>query len=259
VICAGDLRGLPVDDVERLLVSMSQQRIARPLAELLHRRTGGNPLLVHELLRFVVAEGLVESRDGALRRVGDDSLARHIPEGMREVIGTPLSRLSVSAKQALSVASVIGREFPLQVLGGLLGKSDEELEAGIEEAVAAAIIEEHDVEGAAVTYRFLHVLSPDAGEEMLAPRRIRLHQAIARVLEDLYARMPDEHASELAEHYSFSSDAADLAKAVHYGRLAAKRDIAVFAYTEAVRQLKRALHLQERSGAAFRQLVTAAI
>jgi hypothetical protein len=37
-------------------------------------------------------------------------------------------------------------------------------------------------------------------DEMLAPRRLRVHQQIARVLEDLYARRLPEHAAELADH-----------------------------------------------------------
>jgi predicted ATPase len=110
------LGGLAADDVQRLLALTSQQVIPQPIAELLHRRTEGNPLFVHELLRFVVAEGLVESQDGALRRVGEETLAGRIPEGLRDVVGKRLSRLSASANQALSVASVIGREFPLDVL-----------------------------------------------------------------------------------------------------------------------------------------------
>jgi DNA-binding CsgD family transcriptional regulator len=51
----------------------------------------------------------------------------------------------------------------------------------------------------------------------------------------------EEHAAELAEHYAFSSDPVDLAKAVHYGELAARRATDVFAYGEAARQLERAL------------------
>jgi hypothetical protein len=55
----------------------------------------------------------------------------------------------------------------------------------------------------------------------------------------------EEHAAELAEHYSFSSDASDLSKAVDYATLAAKRATEVFAYGEAARQLERALAVQD--------------
>jgi hypothetical protein len=60
-----------------------------------------------------------------------------------------------------------------------------------------------------------------------------------------YARRLDEHAGELAEHFSFYSDTPNLAKAVHYGELAAKHATEVFAYGEAARQLDRVLTVQD--------------
>src|SRR6185436_6776134 len=82
-------------------------------------------------------------------------------------------------------------------------------------------------------------------EEISAPRRIRLHQQVGSALEEVFARRLDEHAPELAEHFSHSSDPADLAKAVHYGELAAQRAMSVFDYGEAARLLERALEVQE--------------
>jgi hypothetical protein len=71
-------------------------------------------------------------------------------------------------------------------------------------------VEERFAVGSTVIYRFGHAFFRQVlYEEMLAPRRIRLQRSIARVLEKVYARRLDEHASELAEHYAFSSDVAD--------------------------------------------------
>ena len=68
---------------------------------------------------------------------------------------------------------------------------------------------------------------------------------MARALEEIYASRLEEHAAELAEHFSHSSDAADLTKAVSYGEMAAKRAADVYAYGEAVRLLEQALKVQE--------------
>jgi DNA-binding CsgD family transcriptional regulator len=237
---------LSLDEVQRLLASSSQQAIPRPLAELVHRRSGGNALFAHELLRFVVGEGLVERRDGALRRVGEASLAGQMPEGLRDVVGKRLSRLSPAANQVLSVASVIGREFQLDVLQRVHTRPDDELESALEEASAAAIIAEQSVIGATITYRFSHAFFQQTlYDEILAPRRIRLHRQVARALEDVHARRLEDHAAELAEHYAFSSDTSDLTKALEYAKLAAKRATEVFAYGEAARQLDRALVVQD--------------
>jgi DNA-binding CsgD family transcriptional regulator len=242
------LGGLGVEDIQRLLAATSRHAISRSLANVVHRRTEGNPLFAHEMLRLLAAEGLIELPAGSDHetRRGALSLPGHIPEGLRDVVGKRLARLSASTNQVLGIASVIGREFPLEVLRRVSAKSDEELELALEEATAAAIVEERSVVGPTVTYRFAHgFFRQTLYEEMLAPRRIRLHRSIARVLEDVYARRLDEHASELAEHYAFSSDMADLARAVEYAQLAARRATDVFAYGEAARQLERALHIQE--------------
>jgi tetratricopeptide (TPR) repeat protein len=50
---------------------------------------------------------------------------------------------------------------------------------------------------------------------------------------------------ELAEHFSYSSDNADLAKAISYGEMAAKRAMGVYAYSEAARLLEQAIRVQE--------------
>jgi DNA-binding CsgD family transcriptional regulator/tetratricopeptide (TPR) repeat protein len=238
------LRGLSTDEVLRLLAETSDQTIPQPFAELVHRQTEGNPLFVHEMLRYLIDAGLVERRDGALLRVGDETLAARIPEGLRDAVGKRLSRLSGSTNRVLSVASVIGREFQLDVLRQVLVIPDEEIEAALEEASAAAMIEERSVVGTSITYRFSHAFFRETlYEEIVAPRRIRLHQQVARALEEVHRARMEEHAAELAEHYAFSSDAVDLAKAVHFGELAARRATDVFAYAEAARLLERTLVL----------------
>jgi DNA-binding CsgD family transcriptional regulator len=240
------LHGLSTNEVHRLLAETSKQTIPHPFAELVQRQTEGNPLFVHETLRFVIDTGLMEQRDGALRRVGDQTLAGRIPEGLRDAVGKRLSRLSESTNRALSVASVIGREFQLDVLRQVLARPEEELEAALEEASASAIIEEHSAVGSSIVYRFSHAFFRQTlYDEIVAPRRIRLHQQVAHALEEVYARRLDEHAAELAEHFSFYSDTLNLANAVQYGEVAARQAAEVFAYGEAARQLERALVVQD--------------
>jgi DNA-binding CsgD family transcriptional regulator len=240
------LRGLSTNEVHELLAETSQQAIPPPFAELVHRQTEGNPLFVSETLRYVIDAGLVERRNGTLWRVGERSLAGRIPEGLRDAVGKRLSRLSEGTNRALSVASVVGREFELDVLRQVLVRPEEELEAGLEEASAAGIIEERSFVGTTITYQFNHAFFRQTlYDEIVAPRRIRLHQQIARALEEVHGRRLEEHAAELAEHYAFSSDPSDLSKAVEYATLAAERAMDVFAYGEAARQLERALAVQD--------------
>jgi tetratricopeptide (TPR) repeat protein len=240
------LRGLNPDEVRRMLESITREEIPWSLAEAIHRQTEGNPLFVQEVIRFLAEEGLITQQEGRWRPAKDTPLEMSIPEGLRDVIGKRLSLISKECNQLLSIAAVIGREFQLQVLKKVSGLSDDDLFGALEEARKTAIVEEHLAVGAMVTYRFSHAFFRQTlYEETIAPRRIRLHQQVARALEEIHSNRLAEHASELAEHFSHSSDTADLEKAVSYGEMAARRATDVYAWGEAVTLLEQALKVQE--------------
>src|SRR5262249_18351417 len=172
---------------------------------------------------------------------GDTPLALRIPEGLRDVIGKRISRLSGACNRVLAVAAVCGREFRLDVLTDVAGAPEGGGGGAVEGALRAGVLEDRRQAGV-LAYRFAHAFFRQTlYEELFTPRRIRLHQQVARALERRYATRLAEHAAELAEHFAQSTDAEDLAKAVHYGELAAGRAMAVYAYSEAGRPLGGAL------------------
>jgi eukaryotic-like serine/threonine-protein kinase len=240
------LKGLNADEVRRLLSSIAGQEVPWSLAEVVHRQTEGNPLFVQEVVRYLVEEGVI-SREGRLLRTSSETpVEMRIPDGLRDVIGKRLSRLSESCNRILSVAAVIGRDFQLEVLQRVAGAGDDELFAALEEARKMAVVEERTGVGARVSYRFAHAFFRSTlYEEIIAPKRIRLHRQVAQALEEVYKNRLEEHAAELAEHFSYSSDSADLEKSISYGQMAAKRATAVYAFGEAVRLLEQALKVQE--------------
>jgi hypothetical protein len=236
------LRGLTVDEVHRMYEQIRGQSVAWAQAEIVHRATEGNPLFVQEVLRYLVEEGIVQRESG---RYVAQAPGVGIPDGLRDVVGKRLSRLSERANQVLAIAAVIGRDFRLDVLQQVAGLGDEEVLAALEEAQERAIIEQRDVLGT-VGFRFTHAFFRQTlYEEIFTPRRIRLHQQVGRALEDVYAKRLEEHAAELAEHFTQSTEGADLEKAVRYGSLAAERALHVYAYSEAIRHLEQALRSQE--------------
>ena len=160
----------------------------------------------------------------------------------------------------LSVASVIGRDFAVDVLQRVGGITEDELMSALEEAMRVSLIE--DMKGGReARYRFTHAFFRQTlYEEMIAPRRLRMHNEVAKALEQHYEGRLEEHAAELAEHFSHSSTEEDLRKAVEYGELAAARAASVNAYGEAVRYLDQALEVQEvldpKDGEARLELLT---
>jgi hypothetical protein len=236
------LRGLTVDEVHRMYEAIRGNDVPWGQAEAVHRQTEGNPLFVQEVLRYLVEEGIVVREDGryVARTPGEG-----VPEGLRDVVGRRLGHLAERTNQILSIASVIGRDFRLDVLQAVAALPEDEVLQALEEAAERSIIEQRPSAGS-IGFRFTHAFFRQVlYEEIFAPRRIRWHQQVGHALEEVYARRLDEHAAELAEHFSQSTEAADLEKAVRYGELAAQRAMGVFAYGEAVRHLEQALRAQE--------------
>ncbi len=239
------LRGLTVDEVHRMMTNIRGQEPSWSRAEAIHRQTEGNPLFVQEVLRYLVEEGLVVREGGRYTRTDGTDPEAGIPEGLRDVIGKRLSKLSPECNRLLATAAVIGRDFALQTLQRVVDVSEEDVLSALEEAARVGVLEERARVGM-MGFRFSHALFRQTlYEEIFAPRRIRLHQHVARALEQQYASRLEEHAAELAEHFAQSTDAEDLQKAVDYGEIAAKRAMGVCAYGEAVRLLEQALQAQE--------------
>jgi len=240
------LRGLNADEVGRMLKSITGEEVPWGLAQTVHNQTEGNPLFVQEVIRYLTEAKLLVQADGKLIASGSTPIEMSIPEGLRDVIGKRLSSLSDECNRLLSIAAVIGREFRLDVLQKVAGLPEDEVLTSIEEAKRIAIIEERSAVGASVTYRFAHAFFRTIlYDENIAPRRIRLHQQVARALEEVYSNRLQEHAAELAEHFSYSTEHDDLTKAVSYGEMAAQRATDVYDYGEAARLLEQAIKVQE--------------
>jgi hypothetical protein len=239
------LRGLNADEVRRMLESITSEEIPWSLAEAVHRQTEGNPLFVQEVVRYLVEEGLLVQQEGRLRPTRDTPLEMNIPEGLRDVIGKRLSLISQECNQLLSVAAVIGREFPLDTLKGVANIKEDIFINALKEAVQLSVLEERSQVGS-VRYRFTHAFFRQTlYEELIAPQRLQLHQQVARSLETRYEKRLKDHAAELAEHFSQSTDPIDLIKAIEYGNMAAQRAIDVYAYGEAARLLEQTLKVQK--------------
>ena len=94
-----ELRGLDEADVAALMEAAAGHDLdetARGLSRAVHGETQGNPFFVGEVLRHLAESGAIVQRDG--RWTTDLTLeAIGIPEGIREVVGRRLSRLSDTA------------------------------------------------------------------------------------------------------------------------------------------------------------------
>jgi DNA-binding CsgD family transcriptional regulator len=158
------------------LAGLSQASVARWLGAAgldgvdpadLHARTGGNPLFISESIQLLT-DG--SRPDAPLRSVG-------------EVIRERLAPLPPGCREALEVASVLGRDFEYPPLAAALQVSPAAAVAALDPAVNARLI--GPVGDRAGAYRFVHTLIRDAVEEQLTPsRRAGLHARVFAALRD---------------------------------------------------------------------------
>ena len=243
------LTGLSLGESSRFMAVATGRPLPPELLASVHSQTEGNPLFLAEITRFLVQEGVLDPASPAARaRVREGMALRRIPEGVKEVIGTRLNRLSNQCNAVLANAAAVGRTFSVEVLGALLdGVSEDQLLSSLEEALAAAVLEQAAEPG---SYQFSHALIRETlYDEIPAIRRPRLHLRIGATLEALHRGELTSHLSALAHHYCAALPGGDAGKAIEYARRAAERADALFAYEEAARYYQLALQALEASGA----------
>ena len=236
------LRGLDLVGVATLLAAAtSPNGIANHevLAHALHGESEGNPFFVGELVRHLRETGALVERDNRWTTTRPvEQLG--IPEGVKEVVGRRLSRLSPEANDVLTTASVIGRSFRLLVLERVLDLPEHRLLTSLREATDARLVEETGVG----VYHFAHALVRSTlYEELGITRRVRLHRRIGETIETVDANRLESVLGELAFHYRQAAAGGDVAKAVEYAMQAGRHAAASLAYDQAATHYEQALEL----------------
>jgi predicted ATPase len=241
------LSGLPFEDVQDLVTAGQTPGDAdRDLAKALWSETEGSPLFLREILRHLEETGVVRRGDDgrlrAQRRI--DQLG--IPEGVKEVIGRRLTRLSEPANVALRTGSVIGRELRMDVLEQVCDLSEDQLLDAMDEALAAGVVDE--VPGKPGRWSFTHALVRyTLYEELSLSRRVRLHQKVGEALEAIDAG-DGPHLAEIAYHFSQAAVSGTAEKAVDYACRAGAFAMRVAAWEQAARHFAGAVEVAEDAG-----------
>ena len=229
------LRGLSEDEVATFISETAGFSPREPVVRAVYQATEGNPFFVDEMVRFLITEGHLNGSDDL--RIG--SLG--IPQGLREAIRRRMETLPPATKEVLSIGSVIGREFDLELLARVHGSDV----GPVLEALRVA--ESYDVVAGAPMasghYCFSHVLVRETlYHEIPLTRRTELHHRIGEMLEDLHGNDPESYLPSLAHHFlqgTILGRRSD--KAIAYCVRAAKRAASLGAHEEAAALYEGAL------------------
>jgi ATP/maltotriose-dependent transcriptional regulator MalT len=225
------LDGLTQQEVGEFVEASKGVTLPDDALETVHRRTEGNPLFVTEVVELIDPGKITENR----------AWANIIPEGVRDAIGSRLSRLSDTCNQVLGTASVIGREFDFSLLKTLDSEisSDEVLEA-LGEGLDVKLIE--TVPEVVERYQFGHGLIQQVLYGELSPiRRLRVHASLGVGLEQMNQTDLASHAAELARHFAEAESVLGPEKLARYSLMAGEQALAGYAYEDALAHFEKGL------------------
>jgi class 3 adenylate cyclase/tetratricopeptide (TPR) repeat protein len=224
----------PLDraQVRDMIAELSSRHALPPeLVDNVAARTGGVPLFVEEVTRFLLERG----EKGGIHV---------IPPSLQQSLMARLDRLG-PAREVAHVGSVIGRGFSYALLRTLTGMADAALRAALEQLAEADILL---VQGLPPDsdYRFKHALIQDAAyENLLKSRRQILHRRVAEILRD---RFPDTAAAEpevLAHHFTQAGQAD---AAIEWWGNAGEQALRRSAFQEAISHLGKAIEMADKAG-----------
>jgi predicted ATPase len=159
------------------------------------------------------------------------------------ILAARIDHLPPEQKELLQTRAVIGTEFPLTLVCGVVHLSPDRIDSLLSRLQTGEFIYEQPAAGD-IEYIFKHSLTHDvAYNSLLAERRRLLHERIAQAIEALYHQRLEDHYAELAHHYRLSNNAA---KAVEYLCLAGEQALDRGAYAQALSNVEPALKLIER-------------
>ena len=196
-------------------------------------RADGQPFLLTELLRGLRTENLV-TIDGRTAKL---AAGARLPRRLVDSVAAQLARLTVSARDAVEMASVLGHSFSLDELAGLLGLPPLDLRSEIREATAAGLLTD---EGDRLGFR--HDLVREAVDANLpkAVRRSMRRTAVEVMLEH------GASAADVAQLVMDIAEPGDVASASLLRRAAAQ--IGQTSPAVAAPLSRRALDLMPRGG-----------
>jgi len=208
-------------DVASYLATRFGGAIPADVIRRLHCRSDGNPLFLIDIVRDLVANGLIANADGAWKVEGiAAAVGVTTPSSIRQLVGRQRDRMAAGDCRLLEAASVAGSEFSSYELAAALECDVTDVEEScLRLAERDQFVRLDGVHAwpdctEAMRFRFLHELYREVWRgRVTAALRRTWHLRIGECKERAYGVAAHQIASELAEHFA---QGGDLWRAVAY-------------------------------------------
>ena len=211
-------------------------------------KSGGNPFFIEEVVRTLIDNGILIAEEQGVNgqtkrfwRATSASADFAIPDNLQSLLSARMDRLEESTRGTLQLASVIGRSFYHRVLQAV-DEASHELDKHLGTLLRMDLIREA-ARVPEIEYAFRNPLTQEAVyKTILIKRRRAFHLRVGEAMETIYADRLDGLFGLLAHHFTLANERE---KAIDYYRKAAKQAVALFAYDDAIQNLRGALELIE--------------
>jgi len=225
------------ETTELIKQTFGEPTVSPEFADLIYNRTGGNPFFVEEVLRSLVEDGTVFRTEKGWDRKPIQEIV--LPESVKSLLKSRLTKLQPETLNILTVASVIGSEFDFEVLREVMQTQEDTLLDRIETVVTAGLISE--VPGRKDVFRFVdNRIRELLLGDLLQSRRTRYHVKVAEAMEKAYSKNLENRAESIAVQFS---EGGDTERTIKYSLMAGDRNRAIHAYEQAISDYKHALDL----------------
>ncbi|GAB4178509.1 MAG: AAA family ATPase [Coleofasciculaceae cyanobacterium] len=197
----------------------------KPLAELVKRKTGGNPFFANQFLKTLHAENLIAfdfQRHVFMWDISNIE-AQDITDNVVELMIGKLKKLPNSTQQVLRLAACVGAYFDLNTISIVCEKSKEEIFPDLVMAIQSGLIlptSELNTELLIQDYKFLHDRVQQAAYTLIdEAQKTAVHLRIGRLL--LHNTEPEalsEEIFEIVDHFNLSIGADTGALLLHFDR-----------------------------------------
>jgi adenylate cyclase len=201
-----NLQPLPreaINEIARELVGtdFSTAELRSQIAE----RSDGNPFFAEEITRALLDRKVLVGARGNYSTT-QPSAANMLPNTVRGVISFRIDRLEERQKRFLEAASVVGREFPAEVVIEVSGIDRLDARDQIDALLDLEMIF-NAPRGSLEHLSFKHPLVQEvAYASLVSERKKSLHRKAAKALSSYFAKALNEHAALIAHHWEEGGD-----------------------------------------------------
>lgn len=196
-----NMNGLGIAEVSEVMQDLFFEKAEPSLVDYVYEASRGNPFIVEQLSQYLLqSQHVVLGQDGYRLSIE----TRELPAGVQALLVARIDRLDAELKKTVQIASVLGREFAIEVLSEMIEVLEDRSEY-LNELIVHSQLYEGEKEHiwnplGEIKYLFSHNLLRDAAYDMQLQRQLnKQHLLAAEIMELLYVGDKTQFA-KIAEH-----------------------------------------------------------